>query len=34
VDESEGREVVGQEGSRDCAGIPIPYLLAGRAGGL
>ena len=25
VDENEGREVVGQKGKRDCAGILIPY---------
>jgi hypothetical protein len=29
VDESEGREVVGQKGSRDCAGILIPYYWPG-----
>ncbi len=29
VDESQGREVVGQKGSRDCAGILIPYYWPG-----
>ena len=27
VDEQQGREVIGQRGSRDCAGILIPYYL-------
>jgi hypothetical protein len=30
VDEHEGREVVGQKGSRDCAGIVIPYYWPGQ----
>jgi hypothetical protein len=29
VDEREGREVVGQKGNRDCAGILIPYYWPG-----
>ena len=32
VDESEGREVVGQKGSRDCVGILIPYYWPGEPG--
>ena len=27
VDEQQGREVIGQKGSRDCAGILFPYYL-------
>ena len=30
VDESEGRQVVGQKGKRDCAGILIPYYWPGE----
>jgi hypothetical protein len=30
VDEYEGREVVGQKGNRDCAGILIPYYWPGE----
>jgi hypothetical protein len=30
VDEHEGREVVGQKGKRDCAGILIPYYWPGQ----
>jgi hypothetical protein len=32
VDELQGREVVGQKGSRDCAGILIPYYWPGEPG--
>ena len=31
VDESEGREIVGQKGKRDCAGILIPYYWPGES---
>jgi hypothetical protein len=30
VDSAEGRQIVGQKGSRDCAGILIPYFLPGE----
>lgn len=32
VDEHQGREVIGQKGSRDCAGILIPYYWPGEPG--
>ena len=32
VDEYQGREVIGQKGSRDCAGILIPYYWPGEPG--
>ena len=32
VDASQGREVVGQKGTRDCAGILIPYYWPGEQG--
>jgi hypothetical protein len=32
VDAQEGREVVGQKGNRDCAGILIPYYWPGESG--
>jgi hypothetical protein len=31
VDAREGREVIGQRGNRDCAGILIPYYWPGEA---
>ena len=31
VDAIEGREVIGQRGTRDCAGILIPYYWPGEA---
>lgn len=31
VDASEGRQIVGQKGNRDCAGILIPYYLPGQS---
>ncbi len=32
VDESQGREVVGQKGLRNCAGVLIPYYWPGEPG--
>ena len=32
VDEEEGRQIVGQKGKRDCAGILIPYYWPGDTG--
>ena len=32
VDTHEGREILGQKGGRDCAGILIPYYFPGEAG--
>jgi hypothetical protein len=32
VDEHQGRQVIGQKGSRDCAGILIPYYWPGEPG--